>query len=150
MVSRDVIFNKEEALNWSKEETAKEKPIADELDEPPQDVPPLGTTPSTQHATPSPTRSFISSEESSSKESLMNQGLIKMRSIRGIFLNRQKIKRLIFSAYILIMNLHFPRSRRRRLLAIAMKEEINAIQKNNTWELTALSQNHKPIGVKWV
>jgi len=28
-------------------------------------------------------------------------------------------------------------------------EEILVIQKNDTWELTILSQNHKAIGIKW-
>ncbi|CAH9080757.1 unnamed protein product [Cuscuta europaea] len=32
----------------------------------------------------------------------------------------------------------------------AMNEEIKAIEKNQTWELTNLSRGHKPIGVKWV
>ena len=31
-----------------------------------------------------------------------------------------------------------------------MKEEMHAIQKNDTWDLTTLPQNHKAIGVKWV
>ena len=32
----------------------------------------------------------------------------------------------------------------------AMNEEIDAIEKNKTWELSLLPANHKPIGVKWV
>jgi len=32
----------------------------------------------------------------------------------------------------------------------AMDEEIKAIEKNKTWELTELPANKKPIGVKWV
>ena len=32
----------------------------------------------------------------------------------------------------------------------AMQEEINAIEKNNTWELVDRSEGKKPIGVKWV
>ncbi|XP_050890965.1 uncharacterized protein LOC127096440 [Lathyrus oleraceus] len=32
----------------------------------------------------------------------------------------------------------------------AMDEEIHAIEKNNTWELTILPEGKKPIGVKWV
>ncbi|PKI72950.1 hypothetical protein CRG98_006650 [Punica granatum] len=32
----------------------------------------------------------------------------------------------------------------------AMEEEIHAIKKNNTWELTLLPRGHKAIGVKWV
>ena len=31
-----------------------------------------------------------------------------------------------------------------------MNEEINAIEKNETWELTYLPTNKRPIGVKWV
>ena len=32
----------------------------------------------------------------------------------------------------------------------AMKEEIQAIEKNNTWELASLPCRHQAIGVKWV
>ncbi|KAA0066752.1 Retrovirus-related Pol polyprotein from transposon TNT 1-94 [Cucumis melo var. makuwa] len=32
----------------------------------------------------------------------------------------------------------------------AMDEEIEAIERNNTWELTDLPKGHKTIGVKWV
>ena len=31
-----------------------------------------------------------------------------------------------------------------------MKEEIQAIQKNQTWELADLPRNQRPIDVKWV
>ena len=31
-----------------------------------------------------------------------------------------------------------------------MDEEIRAIEKNDTWELTSLPKGHKAIGVKWV
>lgn len=31
-----------------------------------------------------------------------------------------------------------------------MNEEIEAIKRNDTWELTTLPEGHKPIGVKWV
>ncbi|GJS40666.1 retrovirus-related pol polyprotein from transposon TNT 1-94 [Tanacetum coccineum] len=32
----------------------------------------------------------------------------------------------------------------------AMDEEINAIERNKTWEMAQLPKGHKPIGVKWV
>lgn len=32
----------------------------------------------------------------------------------------------------------------------AMDEEIHAIEKNNTWELTTLPEGKSPIGDKWV
>jgi len=32
----------------------------------------------------------------------------------------------------------------------AMEEEIQSIEKNNTWELTTLPKDHRAIGVKWV
>ena len=31
-----------------------------------------------------------------------------------------------------------------------MEDEIKAIEKNDTWELTTILKGHKPIGVKWV
>ena len=31
-----------------------------------------------------------------------------------------------------------------------MDEEIKAIMKNDTWELTTLPKGHKAIGVKWM
>jgi hypothetical protein len=31
-----------------------------------------------------------------------------------------------------------------------MDEEIKAIEKKNTWELTTILKEQKPIGVKWV
>jgi hypothetical protein len=31
-----------------------------------------------------------------------------------------------------------------------MDEEMKAIEKNETWEMTDLPKGHKPIGVKWV
>ena len=31
-----------------------------------------------------------------------------------------------------------------------MDDEMKAIKKNKTWELTTLQAYHKPIGVKWV
>jgi Reverse transcriptase (RNA-dependent DNA polymerase) len=33
---------------------------------------------------------------------------------------------------------------------VAMDDEIHAIEKNDTWELTSLPSGHKAIGVKWV
>ena len=33
---------------------------------------------------------------------------------------------------------------------MAMKDEINAIEKNHTWELVDLPAGHRPIGLKWV
>jgi hypothetical protein len=32
----------------------------------------------------------------------------------------------------------------------AMDEKIKSIEKNNTWELTNIPKEQKPIGVKWV
>ena len=31
-----------------------------------------------------------------------------------------------------------------------MNKEIHAINKNNTWELTTLPEDHQAIGVKWI
>ena len=60
MVSRNIIFNEEEALNLSKEETTQVQPVVDELDGPLQEVPSPTTPPSPQHATPSSARRYPS------------------------------------------------------------------------------------------
>jgi len=59
--------------------------MVNEPDEPLQEVPSLATPPSTQHATPSPARGFLSSGEGSSSESSVQQDSIKMRSLREIY-----------------------------------------------------------------
>ena len=56
--------------------------MVDENDEPLQEIPSPTTPPSPQHATPSPTRGSLSSEEGSSSESTVQRGPSKMRSLR--------------------------------------------------------------------
>ncbi|KAL4376447.1 hypothetical protein GQ457_02G008830 [Hibiscus cannabinus] len=47
-------------------------------------------------------------------------------------------------------NISFEEAMRDEKWQIAMDEEIEAIDRNNTWELTDLPKGSQPIGVKWV
>ena len=47
-------------------------------------------------------------------------------------------------------NISFEEAVRDKKWQIAMDEEIKAIHRNNTWELTELPEGSQPISVKWV
>jgi len=74
--------------------------MVDELDEPPQEVPPLATPSSSQHATPSPMRNSPSSRESSSNRSFIHQGPMKMRSIRDVLEQIKDEETNLFCLYV--------------------------------------------------
>jgi hypothetical protein len=67
-------------------------------------------------------------------------------------MSKEKMLRLIFSAYMLIMSLLPFKKLLKKINCwrFAMEEEIHAIQKNDTWELTIVPSNQKAIGIKWV
>lgn len=44
----------------------------------------------------------------------------------------------------------YAQAAKEHLWEIAMKDEIDAIEKNHTWELVELPAGRKPIGLKWV
>ena len=46
--------------------------------------------------------------------------------------------------------MNFEEAQEKKSWRSAMDEEINSIQKNDTWELASLPNGHKAIGVKWV
>ena len=124
--------------------------MVDEPDEPPQEVPPSTTPPSPQHAIPFPARGSPSSEDGSSSQSSV-QGPIKMRSLREIYEQiEENLETNLFCLYADHEPLTFQKAKEEDYWRSAMKEEMHAIQKSDTWELTTLPQNHKAIGVKCV
>jgi hypothetical protein len=42
------------------------------------------------------------------------------------------------------------RAERDKAWKAAMREEIEAVERNNTWEIVDLPQGHRSIGLKWV
>ena len=74
-----------------------------------------------------------------------------MRSLREIYEQIEKDKKTnLFYLYTDHEPLTFQEAKEEDCWWSAVKEEMHAIQKNDTWELTTLSQNHKAICVKWV
>ena len=127
--------------------------MVNEPDEPLHEIPPPATPPATlpspQHATPSLARGSPSSGERSSCESSVQRGPIKMRSIREIYEHiEEDAETNFFCLFADHEPLTFQESKKEDCWRLAMKEEMHAIQRNDTWELTTLPQNHKAIGVK--
>ena len=74
-----------------------------------------------------------------------------MRSLREIYEQIEEDRETnLFCLYADHEPLTFQEAKEEDCWRSAMKEEMHAIQKNDTWELTTLSQSHKEIGVKWV
>lgn len=46
--------------------------------------------------------------------------------------------------------LHFKDAIQKHEWVLAMNEELSSFEQNNTWEITSLPTNKKPIGCKWV
>ena len=78
----------------------------------------------------------------------MYQSPIKMRSIRYIIEQTKDGETNLFYLYADHEPLTFQEAIEEYFWRSTMEEEIHAIQKNDTWELTTLPQNHKIIGVK--
>ena len=110
-----------------------------EPDEPLHEVPPPATPPSPQHDTPSPVRGSSSSGKVSSSESSVQRDPIKMRSLREF---SEKIEEdgetNLFCLYADHEPLTFQEVKEEDCWRSAMKEEMHAIQKKDTWELITL------------
>ena len=132
--------------------TVKEQLMVDELDEPPYEVPSPATPSPPQHATPFPARdSPFSGEDSSSSDSSVQRGPIKMRSLREVYEQIEEDGAInLFCLYVDHEPLTFQGAKEEHCWRSAVKEEMHANQKNDPWELITLPQNHKIIGVKWV
>ena len=114
-------------------------------------VPIQETMVSVQEATPpfSPTHvASPSSQESSSKKPR------KMRSIYELLEETDEITNDdindLFCLFVDSEPMNFDEAMRDKRWRQAMEEEINAIKKNNTWELSTLPKGYEAIGVKWV
>jgi hypothetical protein len=148
VISRDIIFDEERVWSWSDEEKAKEQQLLEEPEELSTEAPP-STPPSSQPTTPLAThRDSTPSMEGSNIRSFTNQS--KMRSLREIYEQTEYEETNIFFLYAYHEPLTFQEVVEEDCWRFAMEEEIRAIQKNDTWELTTLPSNQKVIGVEWV
>ncbi|GKV41340.1 hypothetical protein SLEP1_g48885 [Rubroshorea leprosula] len=142
VISKDVDFDEEAMWDWkSQEENYKFLPsFAEEDDEERQEI----ITPPA-----SPSRGEISSPEGSSSE-----GPLRTRRLNDIYRETEEIEETndvtLFCLFADIEPINFNEAAKDEKWRKAMDEEMNAIKKNDTWELVTLPQGHAAIGVKWV
>lgn len=72
----------------------------------------------------------------------------KMRSLQDLYDSTNEVHIVCLLADSEIIS--FEEAARDKKWQTAMDEEIKAIDRNNTWELTELPKGSQPIGVKWV
>ncbi|KAL4017192.1 hypothetical protein IC575_024868 [Cucumis melo] len=143
IVSRDVVFDEEASWNWNdKPEDYKFLFFPDERDEP-IDIASPPTSPIT------PKQSTSSSSASSS------EGPRGMRSLQDIYDETEELSQSFNNLTLFCLfgdsePLNFEEASQNDKWKIAMDEEIKAIKKNDTWELSTLPNGKKAVGVKWV
>jgi hypothetical protein len=135
--------------SWSDDDKAKEQHVLEEPDVLSIEAPP-STPPSSRPTTPSPAHRDSTPSMGDSRKSSTNQSAIKMRSLKEIYEQAEDGETNLFCLYPDHEPLTFQEAEEENCWRSAMEEEIRAIQKNDTWELTTLSQNQKVVGVKWV
>ena len=131
IMSRDVKFDKEQELSWNSEDQPHKLIIDEEQIQ--KDVAPSPSTNSPTSPSSSTTR--------------------KTKSIQEIYYVTERINLDDVNMFCLFSGndpITFEEAYQEDRWKKAMKEEINSIIKNNTWELTTLPEGHNAIGVKWI
>lgn len=141
IVSRDVIFNEDEAWDWKDENECTNISFHYNLLEPSDEE--IITTPPPSPAATSPP----SSSESSSNAPQ------KTKSISELYDETKRILEEDFVDFALFVDndpVTFDDAAREEKWRVAMQQEIDAIERNKTWNLIDLPAGKKTIGVKWV
>eukprot|EP00253_Pinus_taeda_P008164 PITA_08164 len=157
-VSRDVQFIEEEAWDGSIEKTVNVKNCLshDEDDEEAAEVHPQTAAPTPgQQATPlrrnestSPRTPQSGSSSASSSTCTPNERGKKFRNLSDIY---DEGMNSLFALYCNVDDpIHFEYAIKDKKWIEAMDEEMNAIERNKTWDLVELPKGKEVIGVKWV
>jgi hypothetical protein len=124
IMSKDVYVNEESAWDWNKQNEVTHE-------EEPSTSTPIIT--STSHST--------SDDEDEPRQP-------RTRSLQDLYDSTSEVYLVCLLADV--ENITFEEAVRNKKWQAAMDEEIAAIEKNDTWELVELPEEHQPIGVKWV
>eukprot|EP00253_Pinus_taeda_P026028 PITA_26028 len=157
-VSRYVQFIEEEALDGSIEKTVNVKNSLshDEDDEEMAEIHPQTATPTQgQQLTPlrrnecvSPSTPQGGNSSASSSTCTPNERGKKFRNLSDIY---DEGMNSLFALYCHVDDpVHFEEAIKDKKWIEAMDEEINAIERNKTWDLVELLKGKEVIGVKWV
>uniref|UniRef100_A0A2N9ICE2 Integrase catalytic domain-containing protein n=1 Tax=Fagus sylvatica TaxID=28930 RepID=A0A2N9ICE2_FAGSY len=148
IVSRDVEFDEEGIWNWNTQEEEKYDffPFPEE-EEQVNEVPEMPTTPPPSPVSPV----HESSSSSSSLEGSSSERPRGFRSLQDLYESIENIDDItLFCLFADCEPTGFKEAVQDKKWRNAMNEEIKAIKKNDTWELTTLPHGKKAIGVKWV
>ncbi|KAE8666843.1 hypothetical protein F3Y22_tig00112490pilonHSYRG00048 [Hibiscus syriacus] len=105
----------------------------------------------TPPTSPTSTTQGDSSPSSSSSGSQSERVVQRTRSLRDLYEVTERQDNLtLFCLFADCEPVSFQEAVQEKKWRDAMDEEIKAIEKNDTWELTSLPKGHKAIGVKWV
>ncbi|KAE8728448.1 hypothetical protein F3Y22_tig00004355pilonHSYRG00008 [Hibiscus syriacus] len=150
VISRDVVFNEEgewyfnshtDDFNFFPQFEEDEQTMREQLDESQQE---LATPPTSPTST---TQGDSSSSSGSQNERVMQ----RTRSLRDLYEVTERQDNLtLFCLFADCEPVSFQEAIQEKKWRDAMDEEIKAIEKNDTWELTSLPKGHKAICVKWV
>ncbi|KAL8104868.1 hypothetical protein AgCh_028873 [Apium graveolens] len=141
IISRDVIFNEEASWEWKNEKESSRIFLDDDAFEPIEEE---GSTPPTPPSNSPPSSSSSSSYESPPR---------KTRSMADLYGTTRRILEDEFVDFALYANadpVAFDDAAKENKWRQAMDQEIEAIERNQTWELVEAPKEKKPIGVKWV
>ena len=151
IISRDVEFDEEDEWDWNTpQEDYDFFPFFEEEEEPNEimELPIYSPPPSP----PSPTnvQASPSSSEASSSERPPH-----MRSLRDIYEETEEVTQrfsdlTLFCLFADCDPIGYEKAAQDKKWRSAMNEEIEAIERNGTWELATLPRGQKAIGVKWV
>lgn len=147
IISRDVEFDEADYWRWSEEEKKVEGLFFNEDD---NDV----INQEEQGDDQSPGTTAPSSPTSSSGSSSSDEAPTRTRSLNDIYNSTEPVEtQFDYSLFCLMTEcdpVTYEEAIEDNKWKKAMDEEIAAIRRNDTWELTSLPEGHSPIGVKWV
>lgn len=168
VTSRDVVFSENEAWNWgTKNTTTSEIPLEEEQTESAEEI-----TPAEQIATdmvqrneasPIDNRTDVKTEQiEETANDTTNQSIAQSklkRNVRplgwldiydtGNEYESEELHNLVMLGSI-EDPVEYEETTKYDIWKIAMDDEIKAIERNNTWDLTTLPNGAKSIGVKWI
>ncbi|WOG95118.1 hypothetical protein DCAR_0314420 [Daucus carota subsp. sativus] len=156
IISRDVEFDESDYWRWSEEERKVAGLFFNDDDDDGNEDPNIeGDEDDDQTPPQSPNQQTPASTPSDSSGSRSSGGATrKMRSLDDIYEATSPVQTTFdYSLFCLMAEcdpVTFEEASEESKWNKAMDEEIGAIKKNDTWELTDLPEGHKAIGVKWV
>ena len=97
------------------------------------------------------TRSKVSNESNPTLASLRNKvGGQKNRILRELYDQNEEVDQVSNFAFIACDPIDFDEAIKNDVWIKSMDEEIDAIERNNTWDLVDFLDNKNCIGVKWI